>query len=76
MALRQYPDTPTNLYLTHEKPLIDTPEGLAGLRHWILKTGARLLVIDPLYGANQAESVSLTGGNTTKVVAELNVSVI
>lgn len=66
MVLRMFDSKPDSLYLTHEKLYIDSAEGLAALRYWVTRTSARLLVIDPLYGANQAES--LTDGQTARNV--------
>lgn len=66
LALREFGEdasTP-NLYFCHTKPLINTEEGLSVLRHWIKKVGARLLVVDPLYGATDDES--LTDGKTAR----------
>lgn len=57
-ALREFGKQPEGLYITHEKVHIDKVDGIAALRFWIRKTGAKLLVIDPLYGANTAESLS------------------
>jgi hypothetical protein len=58
MMIRAYGLAPDRLLVTHEKPLIDSPDGLALLKHNVRKHGAKLLVIDPLYGANSAESLS------------------
>ncbi len=58
MILREFKSEPEGFYVTHAKLLIDSPEGIAALRYWILKTSAKLVVIDPLYGANSAESLS------------------
>lgn len=58
LALRAHGGAPENFYITHQKVHIDSSDGLAALRWWIRKTGAKLLVIDPLYGANTAESLS------------------
>lgn len=64
IALREFGKKPSGLYITHEKLHIDTSDGIDGLRFWIRKTGAKLLVIDPLYGANTAES--LADGRTAR----------
>ncbi len=66
MVLREFGCEPSGFYVTHAKLLIDTAEGLAAIRYWVRRTQARLLVIDPLYGANQAES--LTDGRTARRV--------
>lgn len=58
MAIRAFGTAPERLLVTHDKPLIDSPDGLALLRHNVRKHRARLVVIDPLYGANSAESLS------------------
>ena len=58
IAIEAYDGEPDDLYTTHEKVYIDRAEGIEALRYWIRKTGARLLVIDPLYGAHRAESLS------------------
>ncbi|MFI5385767.1 MAG: AAA family ATPase [Fimbriimonadales bacterium] len=57
-SLKTFETRPGNLYLTHEKLYIDSDEGIATLRWWVRKTGARLIVIDPLYGATNAESLA------------------
>lgn len=64
IALREFDKMPSNLYLTHHKVHIDKAEGIAALRYWIRRTGAKLLVIDPLYGASTAES--LADGRTAR----------
>jgi len=56
--LQQWPDHPRDLFITHQNPLIDDPDGLNGLEYWLEKTEAMLIVIDPLYGATSAESLS------------------
>ncbi|HLO98473.1 MAG TPA: AAA family ATPase [Fimbriimonas sp.] len=58
LILREYQPVAESLYITHEKVLVDTISGVAGLRYWIQKTNAVLLVIDPLYGAVGSESLS------------------
>ncbi|HVT12983.1 MAG TPA: AAA family ATPase [Fimbriimonadaceae bacterium] len=58
LVLRACGEVPDSLYITHEKLHIDTPDGLEALRFWVQKTGAKLIVIDPLYGANTQESLS------------------
>lgn len=57
-VLRQWPSHPNRLYITHQKPLIDDEEGLKALRYWTYKTDAKLIVVDPLYGATNAESLA------------------
>jgi hypothetical protein len=64
MTLAAHRDVPSGLLVTHCKPLIDTPDGLALLRHNVRKHEARLIVVDPLYGANAAES--LTDGKSAR----------
>lgn len=56
--LGAFPHVPNNFYITHERPLIDTPQGIDALRFWIDETGARLIVIDPLYAAVQDTALS------------------
>ena len=68
MILRQYLPIPDNLYITHDKVLLDDPKGIRCLRHWIQKTGAKLLVVDPLYGAVKADS--LADGRKARVALE------
>lgn len=63
-ALDAYPGRQPNLYITHEKLYIDTAEGLDTLRWWIQFTDAKLVIIDPLYCATLAES--LTDGRTAR----------
>ena len=58
LNLQRYPSAPESLYITHEKLHIDQPEGLEAIRWWVRKTGAKLVVIDPLYSASTAESLS------------------
>jgi hypothetical protein len=58
LAIEAFGKTPDNLFTSHEKLYIDTAEGIAALRWWIRKTSAKLLVIDPLYAACKAESLS------------------
>jgi DNA-binding NarL/FixJ family response regulator len=55
LILAQYPSVSENLYLTHDPILVDSPEGIENLRYWVHQTGAKLVVIDPLYGAVQTE---------------------
>lgn len=64
MTLSAHDEVPAGLLVTHSKPLIDTPDGLALLRHNVRKHKARLIVVDPLYGANAAES--LTDGKSAR----------
>lgn len=58
MMIRMHGQPSERLLVTHDRPMIDTPDGLALLRHNVRKHNAKLLVIDPLYGANSAESLS------------------
>ncbi len=58
MILRNYAPVSENLFLTHEKVILDSKSGIETLRYWIRKTEAKMLVVDPLYGAVQAESLS------------------
>ena len=58
MILREFDARPGGFYVTHAKIEIDTAEGLAALTHWVRKTDAKLIVIDPLYGATRVESLS------------------
>lgn len=48
---------PDAFYISHAKFSLDDPEDIRKLRWWIRKTGAKLLVIDPLYAASKAESL-------------------
>lgn len=68
LALESYDGEPDNLYITHEKVYIDSKDGIHALRYWIRRTGARLVIIDPLYAANTAES--LTDGATARRVLQ------
>lgn len=70
MVLREFDVTPSELYVTHEKLHIDSADGIAALRWWVRKTNARLIVIDPLYGANTADSLS-DGRKAREVLAGL-----
>jgi DNA-binding NarL/FixJ family response regulator len=56
--LRQWPEHPWRFYITHEKPMIDTEEGLSALSYWVSRTDAKLIVIDPLFGATEAEGLN------------------
>jgi len=56
-VLKMYDSQPDNLYVTHEKLYLDSPEAMEKIRYWIRKTGAGLVIIDPLYGACQADSL-------------------
>ncbi len=58
MMIRMHGTPSPRLLVTHDRPMIDTPDGLALLRHNVRKHHAKLIVIDPLYGANSAESLS------------------
>lgn len=58
IALEAYDVRPDPLYTSHSKIRIDKPEGIEALRYWVRKTGAKLVVIDPLYAAHSAESLS------------------
>lgn len=58
LVIEAFGKTPDRLFTSHEKLYIDTAEGIAALRWWIRKTSAKLLVIDPLYAACKAESLS------------------
>ncbi len=66
--IRAHGDPPAGFLVAHDRPLIDTPDGLALLRHNVRKHHAKLIVIDPLYGANSAES--LTDGQSARNVLE------
>lgn len=68
IALESYDGEPPNIYITHEKIYIDSKEGIQALRYWVRKTGAKLIIIDPLYAANTAES--LTDGATARRVLQ------
>jgi len=70
MVLREFDSQPPGFYITHAKLFIDQADGLAALRWWVERTHARLLVIDPLYAANQAESLS-DGRTARQVLAGL-----
>jgi len=70
MVLREFSACPSAFYVTHQKLMIDDAEGLAALRYWVERTKAGLLVIDPLYGANEAESLA-DGRKARQVLAGL-----
>jgi len=67
-ALEAFPKPQPGFYITHEKLLIDTPEGLEAIRWWVRQTDARLIVVDPLYAATYAESLS--DGRTARAVLQ------
>ncbi|MFY9233003.1 MAG: AAA family ATPase [Fimbriimonadaceae bacterium] len=46
-----------SIYTTHERLPIDTDEGLAALAIWIERTGAGLIVVDPLHAAHSGRSL-------------------
>lgn len=68
IALAVYDGVPEEMYISHEKIYIDSKEGIEALRYWVRSTGARLIVIDPLYAANTAENLS--DGNTARRVLQ------
>jgi len=57
-VLNQWPEIPKSFYIGHELPPIDSEEGLASLRIWVRMANAKLIVVDPLYGATAAESLA------------------
>ena len=60
LLLRNSPvvDTTLPLYTCYEHLPIDQEDSLDALRHWINRTGARLLVVDPLQAAITGRSLS------------------
>lgn len=58
MILEHYRPVADQLFITHDKILVDSQSGIEGLRYWIQRTQAALLVVDPLYCAVGAESMS------------------
>jgi KaiC/GvpD/RAD55 family RecA-like ATPase len=68
IALEAYDGEPEAFYTGHAKVYIDSKEGIGLLRQAIRETGAGLLVIDPLYAANRAES--LTDGAAARRVLQ------
>jgi hypothetical protein len=57
-VILKWPRHPPDLFITHERLLIDSFEGQETLRHWIRRTDAKLIVIDPLYGSTSADSLT------------------
>lgn len=68
--LRMYDQRPGNFYVTHSKLCIDATNDVEALRWWIRRTGARLVIVDPLYGATKAESLA-DGRAAREVLAPL-----
>lgn len=68
IALECYDGQPDALWTSHAKVNIDQADGIAALRYWVRKTGAKLLVIDPLYGAHSADN--LTDGTSARRVLQ------
>jgi len=58
LALAAHKKIPENFFVSHEKLFIDTLAGQDALRYWIRRTKAKLVVIDPLYAACVAETLS------------------
>jgi len=56
--MRQWPEHPKNFYITHEKLHIDNPDELEAIAYWVYKTDAKLIVIDPLLAATEAEGLN------------------
>jgi RecA-family ATPase len=52
------------LFTSHRPPRIDEAEGLEALEYWVRRTGAGLLVVDPLYAAVGGDSLS--GGRSAR----------
>jgi hypothetical protein len=69
-VLRMYRETPEGFYVTHEKLCIDRAEDVEAMRWWIRRTGAKMVVVDPLYGATKAESLA-DGRAAREVLAPL-----
>jgi hypothetical protein len=68
IALEAYDGEPEDFYIGHAKVYIDSKEGIGILRRAIRETGAGLVIIDPLYAANRAES--LTDGAAARRVLQ------
>ena len=49
--------SPVPIFISYERIPIDTESGIEVLQHWVRKTGARLVVIDPLHGAHSGRSL-------------------
>jgi hypothetical protein len=58
MVLKEYSPVSPSLFITHEKLMLDTTDGIDAVRFWIERTGAVLVAIDPLYGAVKADTLS------------------
>ena len=58
LCLKEFGQVPSGFWISHNKLLIDTDEGIEGLRYWIRKTGARLVILDALYGAVGVDNLS------------------
>lgn len=58
MILHRYEPAVEHLYICHDKVILDSTEGIRDLTYWAKRTKAKLIVIDPLYGAVKAESLS------------------
>jgi AAA domain len=73
MVLSLYPDVSNNYLLTHQRVSLDSPESINALRWWVRKSKAKLIVIDPLYGAIEMQSISkgVEGRSSLKDLKEL-----
>ncbi|MFI5386810.1 MAG: AAA family ATPase [Fimbriimonadales bacterium] len=58
IALDAYPGLKPTLYITHRKLPIDLPDGIRVIRWWVRNTGAKLIVIDSLFSAVGAATLS------------------
>lgn len=68
IAIEAYEGRPSGLWTSHERIRIDKPEGIEALRYWVRRTGARLLVIDPLHGSHGEQT--LTDGSAARRVLQ------
>lgn len=69
-VLRQWGEVPEALYTSHQPPRLDSEEGFDALEYWVRRTGARLVVVDPLYAAAGRDSLA-SGKGARRVLTGL-----
>lgn len=69
-VMRTWGSVPAQFYTSHKMRPLDGPEGFEALAYWVSKTGARLLVVDPLYAAAGEDSLA-SGKGARRVLSGL-----
>lgn len=69
-VMRTWGSVPGQFYTSHKMRALDSAEGFEALAYWVLKTGARLLVVDPLYAAAGEDSLA-SGKGARRVLSGL-----